>query len=105
LFAFYLGNINNSLMTLRKCMDVLRENQQSGQNKIVPYRESKLTHFLKSFFEGEGRVRMVLCINPTNQDYDENIVSISLGVVVQLYCDFIIAFSVLPYLRLKAPGC
>jgi len=61
-------------MTLRKCMDILRENQQSGNNRMVPYRESKLTHFLKNYFEGEGRVRMILCINPRNEDYDENIV-------------------------------
>jgi kinesin family protein 23 len=56
-------------------MDTMRENQQYGANKMVPYRESKLTHFLKNYFEAEGRVRMILCINPRNEDYEENIVS------------------------------
>ncbi|CAL8109141.1 unnamed protein product [Orchesella dallaii] len=67
------GNINNSLMTLRKCMDILRENQKFSANRVVPYRESKLTHFLKNYFDGEGRVRMILCVNPRNDDYDENL--------------------------------
>src|SRR5690349_493710 len=80
------GNINSSLMTLRKCMDILRENQTTGGNKIVPYRDSKLTHFLKSYFEvgaHEGsslgaRVKIILCVNPQLADYDENIVSANL---------------------------
>jgi kinesin family protein 23 len=64
------------LMTLRKCMDILRENQQTNSNGVVPFRNSKLTHFLKNYFEGEGRVRMILCVNPRPDDYDENFVSI-----------------------------
>ncbi|CAF1594843.1 unnamed protein product, partial [Adineta ricciae] len=32
---------------------------------MVPYRESKLTSFFKSYFDGEGRIRMTLCVNPT----------------------------------------
>ncbi|CAG7785497.1 unnamed protein product [Allacma fusca] len=67
------GNINNSLMSLRKCMDILRENQQSGSTKMVPYRDTKVTHYLKNYFEGEGRVRMIICLNPRNEDYDENL--------------------------------
>lgn len=70
----FSGNINNSLMTLRKCMGILRDNQKNGCNGVVPYRESKLTHFLKNYFDGEGRVRMILCVNPKNADYDENLV-------------------------------
>ncbi len=70
------GNINNSLMNLRKCMDILRHNQQNGSSQVVPFRDSKLTHFLKNYFEGEGRVRMILCVNPRPEDYDENFVSI-----------------------------
>lgn len=62
-------------MNLRKCMDILRENQQNGTSRVVPFRDSKLTHFLKNYFEGEGRVRMILCVNPRQEDYDENFVS------------------------------
>lgn len=70
------GNINNSLMTLRTCLEVLRENQLSGSSKKVPYRDSKLTNLFRNFFDGEGQVRMVVCVNPRAEDYDENVVRI-----------------------------
>jgi kinesin family protein 23 len=38
---------------------------------MVPYRESKLTSFFKSYFDGEGRIRMILCVNPTVDGYEE----------------------------------
>lgn len=70
------GNINNSLMTLRTCLEYLRENQQNNAApKKVPYRDSKLTHLFKNYFDGEGQVSMIVCINPRIEDYDENIVS------------------------------
>ncbi|XP_075988847.1 kinesin-like protein KIF23 [Anticarsia gemmatalis] len=67
------GNINKSLMTLRTCLEALRENQINGSNNMVPYRESKITHLFKNFFEGEGQVRMIVCANPRAEDYDETI--------------------------------
>ncbi|VCW83238.1 unnamed protein product, partial [Gulo gulo] len=51
-------------MTLRTRMEVLRENQMYGTNKMVPYRDSKLTHLFKNYFDGEGKVSMVVCVNP-----------------------------------------
>jgi len=41
------GSINNTLMTLRSCIEILRENQQNGTAKLVPYRDSKITHLFK----------------------------------------------------------
>uniref|UniRef100_A0A8C4LIU4 Kinesin-like protein n=1 Tax=Equus asinus TaxID=9793 RepID=A0A8C4LIU4_EQUAS len=67
------GNINQSLMTLRTCMEVLRENQMCGTNKMVPYRDSKLTHLFKNYFDGEGKVRMIVCVNPKAEDYEESL--------------------------------
>jgi len=71
------GNINNSLMTLRSCIECLRENQKSqesgGRMKIVPYRDSKLTHLFKNFFDGDGKVRMIVCLNPSAEDFDESL--------------------------------
>ncbi|XP_022212746.2 kinesin-like protein KIF23 [Drosophila obscura] len=70
------GNINNSLMTLRTCLEYLRENQQAASNgfapKKIPYRDSKITHMFKNYFDGEGQVSMIVCINPRMEDYDEN---------------------------------
>lgn len=65
------GNINNSLMTLRNCLEILRENSQTGGAKMVPYRDSKLTHLFKNFFDGEGQVKMIVCVNPRSEDFDE----------------------------------
>ena len=41
--------------------------------QIVPYRDSKLTHLFKNFFDGEGKVRMIVCVSPKSDDYDESI--------------------------------
>ncbi|XP_075160839.1 kinesin family member pavarotti [Haematobia irritans] len=70
------GNINNSLMTLRTCLEYLRENQQMTNNnfppKKVPYRDAKITHLFKNYFDGEGQVSMIVCINPRAEDFEEN---------------------------------
>ncbi|UMM27820.1 hypothetical protein L5515_010937 [Caenorhabditis briggsae] len=55
------NSINQSLMTLRQCIDVLRRNQKSNSNiEQVPY-------------QGNGKIRMVICVNPKPEDYDENL--------------------------------
>lgn len=67
------SHINASLMTLRRCIETLRENQKGGKAGLVPYRESRLTYLFKSYFEGKGKVRMVVCVNPSSADYEENL--------------------------------
>jgi kinesin family member 23 len=72
------GNINNSLLTLRMCFEILRENQMNcgnGAPKMVPFRDSRLTHLFKNFFDGDGKVRMVVCVNPNPNDYEETLVN------------------------------
>ena len=44
------GSINNTLMTLRSCIEILRENLMNGTSKFVPYRDSKITHLFKVIF-------------------------------------------------------
>uniref|UniRef100_A0A3P9MW69 Kinesin motor domain-containing protein n=1 Tax=Poecilia reticulata TaxID=8081 RepID=A0A3P9MW69_POERE len=51
------GNINSSLLTLGKCINAMKLQHH------VPFRESKLTHFLQFFFCVSGRVSMVVNIN------------------------------------------
>lgn len=41
---------------------------------MVPYRDSKVTHLFKNYFDGEGKVRMIVCVNPKADDYDETMV-------------------------------
>lgn len=67
------SSINNSLMALRNCIDILRENQMKKSNRLVPYRDNKLTLLFKNYFEGEGSVQMMICINPTVDDFEENL--------------------------------
>ena len=45
---------------------------------MVPYRDSKLTHLFKNYFEGDCRVRMIVCVNPEADEYDETVVIIQL---------------------------
>jgi len=45
---------------------------------MVPYRDSRLTHLFKNYFDGEGKVRMVVCINPSANEYDETVVRMRL---------------------------
>ncbi len=47
------GNINNSLMNLRTCIERLRENQKTGKTGNVPYRNDKITHLFRNYFEGK----------------------------------------------------
>lgn len=67
------GSINNSLMTLRRCIDGLRNNQRNGAKGPVPYRSSKLTHLFRNFFEVIGGVKLVICVNPSGSEFDENL--------------------------------
>ncbi|CBY32587.1 unnamed protein product [Oikopleura dioica] len=67
------GNINNSLMTLRRCIDILRQNQRTGSRGNVPYRSSKITHMFRNFFEILGGVKLVICLNPAASEFNENL--------------------------------
>ncbi|KAH7712257.1 Kinesin motor domain containing protein [Aphelenchoides avenae] len=67
-------NINKSLLALRQCFESLRKNQSHRRKQVepVPYRDQKLTLLFKTFFEGHGRIRMIICLNPQPSDYEEN---------------------------------
>lgn len=54
--------------------------------QMVPYRDSKVTHLFKNYFDGEGKVKMVVCVNPKAEDYEETVVSHLFCVVESLEC-------------------
>ncbi|KAI0758388.1 P-loop containing nucleoside triphosphate hydrolase protein [Irpex lacteus] len=91
------GNINKSLMVLGQCMGTMRANQRSISRRdarglgfngedggrydtreakkslaVVPFKHSKLTEVLMDYFVGEGRVVMIVNVNPYDTGYDEN---------------------------------
>ncbi|XP_075891258.1 kinesin-like protein KIF20B isoform X2 [Nelusetta ayraudi] len=67
------GNINSSLLTLGKCISAMKLNQHAKFQHHIPFRESKLTHFLQFFFCGAGRVSMVVNINQNSSSFDETL--------------------------------
>jgi len=77
-------------MTLGRCLEALRWNQQQqalyrnnatatastaapavGPLKVVPYRESKVTHLFRDALHGYGRVVLSVNVSPCAKDYDE----------------------------------
>lgn len=73
-------NINNSLGALRKCIRALRDREPPSN---IQYREYSLTRLFKSYFEGYGSVRMVLCVKPTAEDFQENNIAMDFGLLTQ----------------------
>lgn len=65
------GSINNSIHVLGRCIETLRQNQKVYKKSIVPYRDSKLTQLLHTYFVGKGRYahqegRVVMILNVSN---------------------------------------
>ncbi|XP_077960906.1 kinesin-like protein KIF20B isoform X2 [Gasterosteus aculeatus] len=77
------GNINTSLLILGKCINALRHNQQAKLLQHVPFRESKLTHYLQSFFRGRGKACMIVNINQCASMYDETLNVLKFSAVAQ----------------------
>ncbi|XP_058840978.1 kinesin-like protein KIF20B isoform X2 [Acipenser ruthenus] len=77
------GNINTSLMTLGKCINALRHNQQSKLQQHVPFRESKLTQYFKDFFCGRGKACMIVNINQCASMFDETLNVLKFSAVAQ----------------------
>lgn len=41
---------------------------------MVLYRDLKLIYLFKNYFDGEGKVRMIVCVNLKVEDYEESLV-------------------------------
>lgn len=83
---FEAGSINNSLGALRKCIRALRDREPTNN---IQYREHSLTRLFKSYFEGHGFVRMVLCVKPSVEDFYENNTAMEFGLLSQeVYVDY-----------------
>ncbi|XP_014861437.1 PREDICTED: kinesin-like protein KIF20B isoform X2 [Poecilia mexicana] len=77
------GNINASLLILGKCIKALRYNQQAKLLQHIPFRESKLTHYLQGFFCGRGKACMIVNINQCASMYDETLNVLKFSAVAQ----------------------
>lgn len=68
------NNINQSLLTFKRCLDALRHNQlhPNRPKQAVPFRDSKMTRLFQDYFSnGTGRAVMLVNVNPQVSDYDE----------------------------------
>ncbi|XP_063817749.1 kinesin-like protein KIF20B isoform X2 [Pseudophryne corroboree] len=77
------GNINTSLLILGKCINALKNSQHLKAQQHVPFRESKLTHYLQSFFSGKGKVSMIVNICQSASAYDETLNVLKFSAVAQ----------------------
>lgn len=70
------ANINKSLLALANCINALAENSLNpdpNKRLNVKYRDSKLTHLLKSSLEGKCVLVMIANINPSNLTYEDSL--------------------------------
>ncbi|XP_036294415.1 kinesin-like protein KIF20B isoform X9 [Pipistrellus kuhlii] len=77
------GNINTSLLTLGKCINVLKNSEKSKFQQHVPFRESKLTHYFQSFFHGKGKICMIVNISQCCFAYDETLNVLKFSAIAQ----------------------
>ena len=67
------SSINNSLVTLGRCLEVLRNNSRRKVKEMVPFRESALTRLFKDSLTGSGRTVMMVNVSQVHADYDETL--------------------------------
>jgi len=68
-------NINRSLLTLGRVIQMLKDRSKSGSNKIVriPYRDSKLTRILQESLGGRCKTVIIATLSPSVTAIDESI--------------------------------
>ena len=68
------ANINKSLLALANCINALASNSNSGNRRMnVKYRDSRLTHLLKSSLEGGNcNLVMIANINPSHLTFEDS---------------------------------
>lgn len=68
------ANINRSLLALGNCINILSDKSKRGTH--IPYRDSKLTRLLKDSLGGNTFTRMISCVSPSSNHYDETLQSL-----------------------------
>ncbi|KAI4344893.1 hypothetical protein L6164_012075 [Bauhinia variegata] len=58
------GNINKSLSQLGNLINILAEVSQTGKQRHIPYRDSRLTFLLQESLGGNAKLAMVCAISP-----------------------------------------
>lgn len=61
-------------MCLGRCLEVLKANQAApsgAPQRVLPYRESKITHLFKDALHGWGHLVLAVSASPSAEDHDE----------------------------------
>jgi hypothetical protein len=66
------GHINKSLTCLTTVIHKLSEPQKKGASSYISFRDSKLTHLLKTALGGNSFTTVFCCITPAQQHVDES---------------------------------
>ncbi|XP_043722415.1 kinesin-like protein KIN-12B isoform X2 [Telopea speciosissima] len=67
------GNINRSLSQLGNLINILAEVSQSGKQRHIPYRDSRLTFLLQESLGGNAKLAMVCAISPAESCRSETL--------------------------------
>ncbi|PKA57479.1 Kinesin-like protein KIN12B [Apostasia shenzhenica] len=67
------GNINRSLSQLGNLINILAEVSQSGKQRHIPYRDSRLTFLLQDSLGGNSKLAMICTISPLQSCKNETL--------------------------------
>ncbi|KAL8481040.1 hypothetical protein ACS0TY_026994 [Phlomoides rotata] len=67
------GNINRSLSQLGNLINILAEVSQTGKQRHIPYRDSKLTFLLQESLGGNAKLAMICAITPSQSCKSETL--------------------------------
>ncbi|KAL1535673.1 TRAFAC class myosin-kinesin ATPase superfamily [Salvia divinorum] len=67
------GNINRSLSQLGNLINILAEVSQTGKQRHIPYRDSKLTFLLQESLGGNAKLAMICAISPSQSCKSETL--------------------------------
>ncbi|XP_038723626.1 kinesin-like protein KIN-12B isoform X2 [Tripterygium wilfordii] len=62
------GNINRSLSQLGNLINILAEVSQTGKQRHIPYRDSRLTFLLQESLGGNAKLAMVCAVSPAQSE-------------------------------------
>ncbi|GFY83651.1 phragmoplast-associated kinesin-related protein [Actinidia rufa] len=67
------GNINRSLSQLGNLINILAEVSQTGKQRHIPYRDSRLTFLLQESLGGNAKLAMVCAVSPAQSCKSETL--------------------------------
>lgn len=66
-------NINLGLLCLGNVISALTDPDKKGNQRFVPYRDSKLTRILQDSLGGNSNTYMIACVSPAESNYEESL--------------------------------